>query len=160
MTGVQTCALPILSDLTTFKIKGAIDEKNSEFVKTGTPVLIISGNEKLKGVIGNVTPSVSDNKIHFNVHLELNTSPSLIPNQNVKLKVLRSLKDNVLRIVSSKHFKENSEQTIYVLESGKTVEKLVHFGMKGSDFQEVISGLNEGDQVVLSKLPLFWNKTK
>jgi len=149
-----------LSDLTTFKIKGSIDEKSSEFVKTGNPVFIFSGNEKLKGVIGNVTPSVSDNKIHFNVHMEQNNNPSLIPNQNVRLKVLKLLKDNVLRVSSSKHFKENSEQAIYVLESGKEAERLVRFGMKGSEYQEVISGLKEGDQVITSRLPFLWSGSK
>lgn len=146
-----------LSDLSTFKIKGSINEKNSEFIKTGNPVFIFSGNEKLKGVVGNVTPSVSDNKIHFNVHLEQNNSSSLIPNQNVKIKVLKSLKDNVLRVAVNKHFRENSEQTIYVLESGQEIERPVHFGMKGTEYQEVVSGLKEGEQVVNSKLPFFWS---
>lgn len=144
-----------LSDLTTFKIKGSINEKNSEFVKTGNLVFIFSGMEKLKGVIGNVTPSVSDNKLHFNVHLEQNNNPSLIPNQNVRLRVLKSLRDNVLRVVVNKHFRENSEQTIYVLENGKEVERVVRFGMRGSEYQEVISGLKEGDLVVTSKQPFF-----
>jgi HlyD family secretion protein len=144
-----------LSDLTTFKIRGAINEKNSEFVKTGNTVFVQSGIEKLKGVIGNVTPSVSDNKIHFNVHLDQNSSSSLIPNQNVKLKVLKSLRDNVLRVASNKHFRENSEQTIYVLEGGRETERVVHFGMKGTEYQEIISGLKEGDQVVTSKQPFF-----
>jgi len=149
-----------LSDLTTFKIKGSINEKNSEFIKTGNPVFIFSGNEKLNGVVGNVTPSVSDNKIHFNVHLEQNNSSSLIPNQNVKIKVLKLLKDSVLRVALNKHFRENSEQTIYVLESGQEVERSVHFGMKGSEYQEVISGLKEGEQVVNSKQPFFWSDSK
>lgn len=149
-----------LSDLSTFKIKGSINEKNSEFIKTGNPVFIFSGNEKLKGVVGNVTPSVSDNKIHFNVHLEQNNSSSLIPNQSVKIKVLKSLKDNVLRVAVNKHFRENSEQTIYVLESGQEIERPVRFGMKGTEYQEVVSGLKEGEQVVNSKLPFFWSGSK
>ena len=149
-----------LSDLTTFKIKGSIDEKNSDYVKTGNPVFIFSGNEKLNGAIGNITPSVSDNKIHFNVHLEQNNSPSLIPNQNVRLKVLKLLKNNVLRVAADKHFKENSEQSVYVLEEGKEVERIVRFGMKGSEYQEVISGLKEGDQIVTARRPFLWSGSK
>ena len=149
-----------LSDLTTFKIKGSIDEKNSEFVKTGNPVFILVGGERLKGVIGNVTPSVTDNKLHFNVHLEKNDSPSLISNQNVKMKVLKSLKDNVLRVSSNKHFRENSEQTVYVLEGSSKVERAVRFGMKGTEYQEVISGLKEGEKVETSSFPFFGSGSK
>lgn len=146
-----------LSDLTTFKIKGMIDEKYSDLIKTGNPVFVLFDNEKLNGTIGNITPTVSDNKIQFNVHLENSSNPKLIPNQAVKLQVLKSVKDLVLRIPSNNKFRENTEQLIYVIDSGKVVERKVKFGMAGSDFQEVISGLKEGDKVVLSDSPFSWS---
>jgi len=146
-----------MSDLTTFKIKGLIDEKLSEQIKTGNPVIILSEKEKLAGTIGNVTPTVSDNKIQFNVHLENSKNPKLIPNQAVKLMVLKSVKNSVLRISAKNNFKANSEQTIYILDSGKMISRTVNFGMKGSEYLEVISGLNEGDKVILSDSPFSWN---
>ncbi|MDP2335627.1 MAG: efflux RND transporter periplasmic adaptor subunit [Bacteroidota bacterium] len=145
-----------LSDLTTFKIKGLIDEKFSEFVKTGIPVLVLVDQEKLKGTVGNITPTVADKKIQFNVHLEQSNNPNLIPNQTVNLKVYKSIKDEVLRIPSVNIFKANSEQTIYVLDSGKVVERTVKFGIKGSDFQEIISGLKEGEKVIRTESTLSW----
>ncbi|HEY3369297.1 MAG TPA: HlyD family efflux transporter periplasmic adaptor subunit, partial [Prolixibacteraceae bacterium] len=54
-----------MSDLTTFKIKGSIDEKYSEYIKTGNSVFAFPENEKLNGTIGNVTPAIADNKIQF-----------------------------------------------------------------------------------------------
>jgi HlyD family secretion protein len=149
-----------MSDLTTFKIKGMIDEKLSEQIKTGNPVFVLSGNEKFAGTIGNITPSVSDNKIQFNVHLEKSDNPKLIPNQTVKLLVLKSVKDSVLRISANNNFKANSEQTVYILDSGKVVSRTVNFGIKGNDYLEVISGLNEGDRVILADSPFSWSSDK
>lgn len=146
-----------LSDLTTFKIKGLINEKLGEYVKTGNPVFVLTESKKLVGTIGNVTPTIADNKIQFNVHLENSDSLGLIPNQTVKLQVLKSIKDKVLRISSHNKFKANSEQTIYVLDSGKVEERTVKFGLKGSDFLEVISGLKEGEEVILSDSPFSWS---
>lgn len=148
-----------LSDLTTFKIKGLIEEKFSEFVKTGNPVFIFAENEKLVGTIGNVTPTVADNKIHFNIHLENSSNSKLIPNQTVKLQVLKSIKNEVIRISANNDFKANSEQTVYVLDSGNVIPRTVMFGVKGSEYQEVISGLNEGEKVILSDSP-FLGKPK
>ncbi len=148
-----------MSDLTTFKIKGLIDEKLSEFVKTGNPVFAIAENERLVGSIGNVTPTVSDNKIQFNVHLENSNNPKLIPNQSIQLQVLKSIKTEVLRITANNDFKANAEQTVYVLDSGNRVPRTVYFGIKGSDYQEVISGLSEGEKVIISDSP-FRMKTK
>lgn len=149
-----------MSDLTTFKIRGLIDEKLSEQVKTGNPVIVISDNEQLAGTIGNVTPTVAENKIQFNVHLENSNNPKLIPNKTVKIYVLKSLKNDVLRISANNNFKANSEQTVYILDSGKVVSRIVTFGIKGNEYQEVISGLNEGEKVILSDSPFSWNTKK
>jgi HlyD family secretion protein len=148
-----------MSDLTTFKIKGLIDEKLSEFVKTGNPVFAIAENERLVGSIGNVTPTVADNKIQFNVHLENSNNPKLIPNQSIKLQVLKSIKTEVLRITANNNFKANAEQTVYVLDSGNMMPRTVYFGIKGADYQEVISGLSEGEKVILTDSP-FRMQTK
>lgn len=146
-----------MSDLTTFKIIGSIDEKYSEFVKTGNPVYILVENEKLNGTIGMVIPTVAENQIHFNVHLENTANSNLKPNQTVKIQVLKSAKSNVLRISSDNNFKANTEQTVYVLDSGNVETRMVSFGMKGSDYQEVITGLNEGDEVIISDSPFSWD---
>lgn len=143
--------LIVLSDLTTFKIIGVIDEKQSDFVKTGNQVIVWVDNVKLNGTIGNVTPTVADNKIQFNVHLEHNSNPNLIPNQTVRLEVLKTVRNEVLRIMDSNDFKPNNEQIIYVHDSGKVVPRTVKFGLKGTDFIEVISGLTEGEKVMVAK---------
>lgn len=145
--------LVVLSDLTTFKIKGIADEKQSDFVKTGNQVLVWTDNVKLNGTIGNVTPTVADNKIQFNVHLENNNNPSLIPNQTVRLDVLKSVKNEVLRVLASNEFKPNSEQTIFILDSGEIVPRTVKFGVKGTDYIEILSGLTEGEKVMVAKSP-------
>ncbi|MEI8113232.1 MAG: HlyD family efflux transporter periplasmic adaptor subunit [Bacteroidia bacterium] len=149
-----------MSDLTTFKIKGLINEKLSEQIKTGNPVYVLSENEKLSGTIGNVTPTVADNKIQFNIHLENSNNPKLIPNQTVKLLVLKSVKNSVLRISAENNFKANSEQTVYILDSGKVVARTVNFGIKGNEYLEVISGLNEGEKVILADSPYLWSAKK
>lgn len=148
--------LVTLSDLTTFKIRAMVEEKSSEYVKTGNPVLIVADNTELKGTVGNVTPSVAENKIQFNVHLDQNSNQRLIPNQTVRLKILKVLRENVLRVKAVNKFKANSDQLVYIIRSGEKVSRLVSFGAKGIDYLEVVSGLNEGEQVVLTDVPFSW----
>ena len=148
--------LVTLSDLTTFKIRAMVEEKNSEYVKTGNPVLIVADNTELKGTVGNVTPSVAENKIQFNVHLDQNSNQRLIPNQTVRLKILKVLRENVLRVKAVNKFKANSDQLVYIISSGEKVSRQVSFGAKGIDYLEVGSGLNEGEQVVLTDVPFSW----
>ena len=147
-----------MSDLTTFKIKGSIDEKFSEFIKTGNTALVCIDYDQLNGIVGNITPAIADNKIQFNVHLDLSNNPKLIPNQTIKLKVFMSVKNEVLRISVSNGFKANTEQTVLIIDSGKTVPRNVIFGMKGSDYQEIISGLKLGDKVIITDSPSVMKK--
>lgn len=147
-----------MSDLTTFKIKGSIDEKFSEYIKTGISVFAFPENEKLNGTIGNITPAITDNRVQFNVHLEISNDSKLIPNQTIKLQVLKSVRNEVLRIASNNKFKANSEQTIFILDSGNRVQRSVNLGMKGAFYQEVISGLKIGDKVVSPDSPSIWQK--
>lgn len=149
-----------LSDLTTFKVKGMIDEKYSDYIKTGNSVFVYQESEKISGTIGNITPAVADNKILFNVHLDTLNNSKLIPNQSVKLQVLMSVKDKVLRISAHNDFKDNSKRKVYILDSGKMIPREVTFGMKGSEYQEIVSGLSEGENVVLTNSPsILQNKT-
>lgn len=148
-----------MSDLTTFKIKAMIDEKYSEAVKTGNPVFLIVDNDQFQGTIGNVTPTVAENKIQFNVHIDNQANTKLRANQSVKLMVPRTMKNNVLRISARNNFRPNAEQTIYILDSGRVVPRKVAFGIKGYEYLEVLSGLNQGDSVILTDSP-FSTKSK
>ncbi|NQU86106.1 MAG: HlyD family efflux transporter periplasmic adaptor subunit [Mariniphaga sp.] len=142
--------LVCMSDLTTFKIIGSIDEKYSEYIKTGNQVFAILDNEKLQGRIGNITPAIENSKIQFNVHIENSNHPEIMPNQAVSLKVVQSLKNNILRIPCYDEIYPNMEQLVLVKDSERVVKKNVRFGIKGVDFQEIVSGLNVGEQIIIS----------
>lgn len=139
-----------MSDLTTFQIIGSADEKYSELIKTGNRVYALLDGKKLPGRVGNVTPVVENNKIRFNVHLEESNYPGLIPNQAIRLEVIQLLRSNTLRIPNSPEFKPDIVQSVSVKDSEKIIRKKVRFGLKGSEYQEIISGLNEGDQVIIT----------
>jgi len=140
-----------MSDLTTFKINGSIDEKYSDYIKTGNRVFAFLDHEKLEGRIGIIPPVIENSKILFTIHLEQCDHPALIANQTIPLQVIQSIRDNTLRVPSSDKFHPDHEQTILVKDSERVVEKNVKFGVKGIEYQEIISGLNEGDRVVTSK---------
>jgi HlyD family secretion protein len=140
-----------MSDLTTFKIIGSIDEKYSDYIKTGNLVFAFLDHEKLEGRIGIIPPVIENSKIQFTVHLDQSDHPALIANQTIPLQVVQSLRNNTLRVPSSERFYPDHEQTVFVKDSERVVQRNVKFGMKGIEYQEILSGLNEGDRVVTSQ---------
>jgi len=137
-----------LSDRSSFKISGSIDEKLASQVKTGAKVFVVIENDKLEGTVGSVTPMVANQKVQFNVHLNESSHPKLIANQSVLIEVMSDKKENVLRIKKNSGFESAKTCRVFVVEGDQAVKRKITLGLVGDDYCEVVSGLNEGDVVV------------
>lgn len=147
-----------MSDLSAFKIEGSIDDKLAREIETGTKVYAIINNEKLSGQIGNISPEVVDNRIEFDVFLEKNNDKKLLPNMSVDMMVVRAEKDSVLRISNGPAFnKGTNEFDVYVVKARMAKRTSIITGLKGKDYVEIVSGLKEGDVVIISDIPVFRN---
>lgn len=140
-----------MSDLSSFKLNGSIEEQLASQIKTGASVTVLLEDEKLQGQIGTITPMVENNKVQFNVHLKEGSHPKLIANQTLEILINNSEKDNVLRIKMQPEFNKGKIHKVSVLQDNKTVSKEVTLGIIGNDYCEVLSGLNEGDVVVVGE---------
>jgi HlyD family secretion protein len=147
-----------MSDLTSFKIRGSVDAENAEFVKTGNTVFALLDQRKLTGKIGRVYPEVQGNKISFDVFLKENNNPKLISNMNIRLQIVRSMKENTLRLEAGDWTGKGSTTGAYVIKEGKLVRREVELGMRGLEYIEILSGLKAGDEVVVSETTEFRNK--
>lgn len=138
-----------MSDLSSFKIAGSIEEKKANFLKTGNPVIVKIENESLTGTIGTITPQVENNNIRFNVHLNQNNHPKLIVNQKADIEIINESVSNVLRIRNFEGLIPNMASTVLVLKNDMAMVKGIQTGLMGEDYCEIISGLSEGDVVIL-----------
>ncbi len=141
-----------MSDLTSFKIIGSIDEQLANEVKTGKKVLVNLDGERLEGAIGSITPMVENNKVQFNVHLSQSSHPKLIANQNVQIQIVNSLKEDVLRIKKLPDFNGKKKQIVFVIQENKALKCEIELGLIGNEYCEILSGLNEGNVVVSEDL--------
>jgi len=139
-----------MSDLSSFKISGSIEDKYAETVKTGKIVYAVIDGERLPGQIGIVRPVVENNKINFDVFLKQNSHPKLLPNMKVNLMVVKQQADSVLRIRKGPAFNENQVQVVFVVNGDKAVRREIRTGLIGMDYIEIMSGVEEGDRLVIS----------
>jgi HlyD family secretion protein len=144
-----------MSDLTSFKVTGSVEEQYAEQLKTGNRVLVTLGDEQLEGTVGNITPMVENEKIQFNVHLQENSHPKLIANQQVELQIIVSFMEDVLRIKKTGEFENGQKHKLFVIEGDKAVKKDFTLGVIGNDYCEILSGLKEGDAVVFDGLNAY-----
>lgn len=147
-----------MSDLSTFKVKGSVDNRYIDRVQTGGEVYAVIDNMRLKGKIGSVAPVIKDKKIEFDVFLEYSHYQKLIPNMEVDLQVVTQQKDSVLRVEHGPAFNKNKNQDLYVVRTGKAVRETITTGLIGTEFVEIVSGLNAGDRVITSDISRIRHK--
>ena len=140
-----------MSDLSTFKIAGSVDDKLADYIKTGKKVYVVIDSERLPGSIGNVTPMIENNKVQFNVHLEEKSNPKLISNQNIVLWVVGEEAENTLRIKNLNLFGKDVPNVLYVLKNGEALRREISTGIKNPDYIQVLSGLEAGETVIVPK---------
>ncbi len=149
-----------MSDLTSFKLTGSIDEQFANQIKTGNLVYVTVEDEKLEGLIGNVTPIVENSKVQFNVHLKESSHPKLIANQQVQILIINNHKENTLRVPKIADFEKGKKHEIFVLKGSKAVKKEIVLGIIGNNFCEILSGLNDGDIIISKGTSAYRNLTE
>ncbi len=151
--------LVTMSDLSSFKIIGSLEENKADFVNTGKMVMAIVDNQnRLTGKIGNIRPRIENNMIQFDVFLDQSNHQKLIPNMRIDLLLVKSQKDSVLRVRRGPAIEKSGNQKLYVKEGDRAFIKQVELGVKGLDYVEIKSGLQEGDKIITSDVSTFRKK--
>ena len=151
----------VVSDLTHFKVNGEIADTYSDRVVAGGRVLVKIGKERLFGTISTVTPLSQNGVITFTVSMDNPSHPKLRSGLKVEVFVITSIKEDVLRIRNGSYYTGAGDYTLFIFKDANTlVPRTVRLGECNYDYVEVLSGLEEGDSVVVSDMQKFKGKEK
>ncbi len=154
----QSQTLVRMSDLSKYKITAVIDQKDADFVKTGGLAFALVDKANVPGQIGNIKPIVENNKIEFNVHMNYSSQDYFKPNQNVEILIVIAVKDSVLRIRNGPAINSDKIQYLFKIQETTSVRTVVETGLHGKEYVEIKSGINKGDQVIISDMTPFRHK--
>ena len=153
--------IAVVSDLTHFKVDGEIADTYGDRVMAGGKVIVKLGNEKLEGRISSVTPLSKNGVISFSVQLKDDSHKRLRSGLKTDVYVMNAVKEDVLRIANASYYVGRGDYELFVLDSeNELVKRKVKLGDSNFDHVEVVSGLQAGDQVVISDMGSFKNKNK
>ncbi|KGQ47810.1 ABC transporter substrate-binding protein [Gallibacterium anatis 10672-6] len=157
-----------VADLDTMLIKPEISEGDITKIKPGMKVqftTLAEPDEIYQAKIASVDPalttltdneyseSVSDtNAIYYYANV-------LVPNPEHKLQIgmttqntiITAQKQHVLVVPTLAIQKRNGQNSVQILDGDKVVEKVIQIGLHDDINTEILSGLNEGDNVILSQ---------
>ena len=153
--------IAIISDLSHFKVEGEIADTYGDRVAAGGKAIVKMGSEKLEGTISSVTPLSKNGVISFTVQLANDSHKRLRSGLKTDVYVMNAVKEDVMRITNASYYVGRGDYELFVLDSeNEIVKRKVKLGDSNFEYVEVISGLQPGDQVVVSDMSSFKNKNK
>ena len=157
----QGSRLAVISDLSHFKVEGEIADTYGDRVAAGGKAIVKIGSEKLEGAVSSVTPLSKNGVISFTVQLNEDNNRRLRSGLKTDVYVMNAVKEDVMRIANASYYVGRGEYELFVRTSDKEmVKRKVQLGDSNFEFVEVISGLQPGDQVVVSDMSQYKNKNK
>jgi HlyD family secretion protein len=153
--GIPTPPTVDLIDDTCLYISAPIDEVDAPAVTAGQKAVITMDafpNQEFPGFVRRVAPYVLDlekqaRTVEIEAEIENPKQSNLLPGYSADVEVLLATQDNVLRVPSQVVL----EGTRVFVFDGKTLEEReVQTGISSWEYTEILSGLSEGDLVVLT----------
>lgn len=141
-----------IADLSSYRVDATISDLHAAELHAGMPVRVrLDEASTLDGTVSSIEPRVESGAVKFHVALDDPSNPKL--RNNVRVDVFPV----VLRRASGLRLRRGALGTAqfedaYVVRGSELKRVSVKWGLAGQDFIEPLSGLREGDAVVISNM--------
>ena len=143
-----------VADLSSFRVDVRVSDIHAQRLRTGLPVrLRIREEAYVEGRISRILPTVDDNVIDLEVELDDPAHPLLRPNQRVDAYIVTARKERSLRLARGPFINGGAGlHEVFVVHGETAVKTEVRIGLANFEYYEVVEGLLEGDEVIISSM--------
>lgn len=146
-----------IADLSSFKISGSLADSYIDQLHNGMPVIVRINDTQLQGHVSNISPSVQNNLVSFDIQLNDRANKQLRPNLKVDVYLVTAVHNKVMRVANGAAFKGASPQDVFVLDGDGAQRRSIHTGLSNFDYIELQDGVKPGDQVITSDMSEYKN---
>lgn len=144
--------LAMLADLTRFKVEGELGDMQAGKIAEGYRTTVLAGRDTLTGTVSVLSPTSTNGLIQFTVQLDDESATGLRSGLKCDIYVVYAYRENVLRLPSGTYYKGAGNYDLFVREGDRLVRRRVVLGDANYDYVEVISGMEPGEQAVISDM--------
>jgi HlyD family secretion protein len=140
-----------IADLTSFRVAATVSDVHAGRLRTGLPVAVRANDLDLQGTVTEVFPTVENGVLRFTVALAEPSHAGLRPNLRTDVLVITDRKPRVLRVKRGP-FADNVARQAFVVRGDRAVRIPIEIGLAGADDVELVSGVSEGDEIIISDM--------
>jgi HlyD family secretion protein len=143
-------------DLSRFEIDAQIPESYADDLAIGMQAEIILGDRKYSGQLVAVSPEIVANQVRSRIRFSGDMPPNIRQNQRLTTRVLLEERPSVLTLQRGQFLETGGGRIAYVLREDDIAERRqISIGGRSLSSVEIISGLSEGDRVIISSIDQF-----
>jgi len=140
------------ADLSSFRVEAKISDVHAGRLSVNLPVKIKVDEEFLEGSISSILPTIKDGIMTLLVALEQKSSKLLRANLRVDVYIVTDHKDRALRIKRGPFANSEGDHEVFVIRGDMAVKVPVRLGIASFENFEVVKGLIQGDEVIISDM--------
>jgi HlyD family secretion protein len=141
-----------IADLSAFRVEATVSDVHAARLAAGLPVTVRSGEHRLSGHVVRVQPRVDNGIVTLDVELQDPSAPFLRQNLRVDVQVIVDRVENALRVMRGSYMTPDGTHAAFVLREEVAVRTPVRFGITNIDYYEILEGLEEGDEIIVSDM--------
>jgi len=154
---VANQAILTVINLSSLELEITIPEEYAGDVKIGTPLMIGYASGEHAAHITAVSPEIVGNQITARAVPDEQWPEGLRQNQRVSARLVFESKKNVLKLPRGAFVEASGGRSAYVVDGSMASRRAIALGSIGASEVEIVSGLREGDRVILSDTSPFGN---
>ena len=140
-----------IADLSSYRVEATISDIHAARLAAGMRAMVTLEGQRIGGTIESVDPRIVNGVAKFFITLDEPAHPRLRNNLRVDVAVVTGARSGVL-VVRRGALGRTDANHAFVVRDDVAERVPVRFGMAGVDTIEILSGLREGDQVVISDI--------
>lgn len=144
-------------NLSSLELELNVPEEYADETHIGTRVAINFGNEERPGHVTSVSPEVVNNQLSARAVPDGGWPAGMKQNQRATVRLVFESKHDVLKAPRGGWLDSGGGHTAYVVDGRSATRHEIAVGTVGASEVEIVSGLREGDRIVVSDLTPFAN---
>lgn len=142
-------------NLSSLELEIGLPEEYANETAIGTPAEIDFMGRQYRGRVTAVSPEVVNNEVRATVAFEGEQPPGLKQNQRLTTRLTFESKRNVLKVARGAFLESGAGRAAYVVDGKMATRRAIVTGVSSVGEIEVVSGLKEGETIVVSETTAF-----
>ncbi|MFT5757234.1 MAG: HlyD family secretion protein [Alteromonadaceae bacterium] len=148
-------AILTVVDLSKFEVEIDIPESYADDLAIGMDVVISLEQKKISARLVTISPEILNNQVTGRVRFSQEIAIKLRQNQRLTTQIILEHKKQILQVQRGQFIESSGGQFAYKVVDGLATKMPITLGARSLSHVEVLSGLKQGDQIIISGTDTF-----